>query len=380
MEAPSRRLLICAPLLMALVTLTACRMARPAESPGEPAARSSLSPANELLDLDEEELKVVWRQELGQSTRAPISHIWSAGDWVVVEAGEGQLHLYDDTTGQWKTGEALLRSIDRRPVAWGDRLILAGGNKILSFEIATGRADTVYSPEFAVFTAPLIFRGDLLLAGGDGTLVRARLNADAPEWARTLQGPILEQPVLMNGTLFASAHADVVAALDAENGQEQWSWKPPWPAKISSGVAVADGRLYAGDNLGRLYMLQANTGQVRWRKTLSASVVSRPVVAGGRLLVFTNKPRVVCLDAESGESGTLWTYEDAVELIAVGKGRLYLLNADNSVAAVSLEDGAELWRDPLPADCMVAGDEARAAFYIANSKGSIVAVQELEMP
>ena len=45
---------------------------------------------------------------------------------------------------------------------------------------------------------------------------------------------------------------------------------------------------------------------------------------------------------------------------------------------VDPETGEELWREPLPRDCKIAGDPAGPVLYIANSDGSIVALAELD--
>jgi len=60
-------------------------------------------------------------------------------------------------------------------------------------------------------------------------------------------------------------------ALDARTGQEKWSFKTG--SRVVSSPAVAGGMVYVGSGDGRLYALDARTGQEKWRfKTAMMSI------------------------------------------------------------------------------------------------------------
>ena len=48
-----------------------------------------------------------------------------------------------------------------------------------------------------------------------------------------------------------------------------------------SSLAIADGVVYVGSGDGRLYALDAETGQEKWRFKTDGAIVSSPAVAGG---------------------------------------------------------------------------------------------------
>ena len=50
---------------------------------------------------------------------------------------------------------------------------------------------------------------------------------------------------------------------------------------FGSSPAIADGVVYVGSEDGRLYALDARTGQEKWRFKTDGAIVSSPAVAGG---------------------------------------------------------------------------------------------------
>lgn len=363
--------------LLVVILLASCSL--PVDRPPQaPAVPSKLSPANEVFDIEQEELKVLWPHELGQLTaNRRLRDIYCAGRKVVIEAQDGEIHVLNALTGEWEATTVLRDKLSRAPVALGDTLILIVGNTLFAYDTAEDALSEGYNPGFALFTPPQLFRDGLILAGGNGHLAFLTLTADKQTYLASLDGPIFEQPVITGGRLYAAASGDKVIAWDLDNQVELWRWRPPDPSVISTGVAVYDNRVYVGDSRGIVYSLKTDYGQQTWQRMVGAPVTGKLAVVESKLLVFTNKPNVVCLEAGEGRQ-ELWQYAGAKELLAVGKEVVYLLTDDHSVAAVSIETGEERWRDPLPPDCKVVGDPQRPVLYLANSGGSIVALAELD--
>jgi len=366
--------------LLAVFLLVSCR-APSAAMGGRPASGEyALCPANVVFDLEREGLKVAWRQELGASPASPLVAIYSVADYLVAEAAGGQVHVFDAADyGKWKAGAGLPGRLDVPPAALGSRLFLTVKNRIFSLDVAGGK---LIDPDgaragMAVSVAPLVYQDALILAGAGGDVARHTIADNQRVWIRSVEGAILDRPVIDSGTVYASAQRDRVIALDLKDGQELWQLKPAPPARLSSGVAVYGKTCYVGDNLGTLYGLNAEFGNVVWTQSLSAPVVGAPKVVGDKVLVFTNLPRVTCLRGDAGPE-PLWTFDGAVQLVTSGPELAYFLTDDNAIAAVTLEDGKELWRDPLPEGTLVAGSTRRPEFYIADAAGSIVAIAELE--
>ncbi|MBJ20467.1 MAG: PQQ-dependent dehydrogenase, methanol/ethanol family [Deltaproteobacteria bacterium] len=100
-------------------------------------------------------------------------------------------------------------------------------------------------------------------------------------------------PLIVGGTLYATASWSVVFALDGKTGRELWRHDPQvpgWKAKhaccdvVNRGVAYSKGRIYSGTLDGRLLALDAKTGQLVW---------STQTTDPGQPYTITGAPRVV---------------------------------------------------------------------------------------
>jgi outer membrane protein assembly factor BamB len=328
-----------------------------------------------VYDLEAEGLKMLWRAELGHIGGTRLAELYPTGRLLVAETPAGEMHVLDALSGRWQTSRMLRHGLEFSPTPAGNKLYVVSHNKVYGFDLETGKMGEGYHPSFAVMTPPVVFQDSLILAGGNGHLARVTVVGSEELWLTSIDGPIWEQPVLDGGTLFAASSE--LIRLEADAGRELWRWRPASPARLTTGVAVHGGNVYAGDNRGYLHALGVEHGDQRWQMPFGASPVGTLEVVDGKLLVSTNKPAVTCLDVE-GEREALWRYEGAVEMLAVGRGKVYLLTDDHSIAAVSLQEGKELWREPLPEESLAVGDPHRAAFYVGNPEGTIAAFEELD--
>ncbi len=361
-------------LLPALLSLVSCAAPPAPTEPASPA--SKLSPENAFFDLEAEGLKLLWRQELGQLSDRQLRDIYCAGPIIVVEAEGGEIHCLRAEDGVWRSTKVLRDSLDRAPVFMGQGLVLVVKNALYRFDAATGSLSEPFHPGFALSTSPLVYEDSLILAGANGDLERVSLETGDERWTESLEGWIAQEPVVGDGLLFAAAEGDKAIALKASDGLELWKWQPTKPSRLRSGVAVLGGRVFLGDDRGLIYSLSADTGAVDRKGMAEASIVGRPQVVGTELLVLTAKPGLVSLDA-GADLRTLWQCEGPVRILAAGDAVVYVLNADDSVAALSRGTGERLWCHALPPDCRIVGDASRPVLYIANSAGSIIALGEL---
>jgi hypothetical protein len=379
MKSPLRRWSVLV-LLLPVVWLVSCTVptARP-EATRHPMGQSKLLAAEERLELQDWGLKVLWPQNLGQLTASrPLRDIFSAGKFVVVEADKGEIHCINSGSGVWKATAILRDSLERPPTAFGDRLYLVVDDQLFTFDTASDQLSAGIDPGFPLSTAPLTYKDKIVLVGTNGFLALLPMAGGEQRWLASLGGPIFEQPVFDGDVLYASSPVgNMVLAWGFSKDHWLWQWSPREPARVSSGVGVAGGLAYVGDELGFIHALKTDTGEEAWKMMLAAPVVGKVTVAGTKVLVLTNKPSMVCLSA-ADRGQALWHCDGVVKVLTVGKQVAYVLKDNHSVAAVNLETGKENWSDPLPAHCKIAGDANAPAFYIATPQGSIQAFKELD--
>ena len=96
-----------------------------------------------------------------------------------------------------------------------------------------------------------MFRGDVQRTGafppGGPTTI------DGAAWAFETGDRVLSSPVVSGGTVYVGSADGRLYAIDAETGQEQWAFETDGPV---GSPAVSGGTVYVGSNDGSLYAVE----------------------------------------------------------------------------------------------------------------------------
>jgi outer membrane protein assembly factor BamB len=65
-------------------------------------------------------------------------------------------------------------------------------------------------------------------------------------------------------------------------------------ARVDSSPAIAGGRVFVGSSDGKLYVLDAATGEKRWEFDAGDAITASPAVAAGRVVVGSHDGRLYC--------------------------------------------------------------------------------------
>jgi outer membrane protein assembly factor BamB len=146
----------------------------------------------------------------------------------------------------------------------------------------------------------------------------------------------LSAPVVADGRVVVGTRAGDVRAFDAATGQRLWS--TPVFGSVNASVAVAYGRVYAGSNDKKLYVLSASTGRVIFTAAHPAQISSAaPLLWNGRVYLRCDNGRIYVYDAKAtGAVAPAWTVlppGGATADPAIANGRLYVASADQKVHA-----------------------------------------------
>lgn len=124
---------------------------------------------------------------------------------------------------------------------------------------------------------------------------------------RVVQNQRISGLAVFRDTLYVGTRGGKVYALNATTGDEFWSF--PTDGR-PTGVTVANGNLYAtskgtfdGDEVdGYVYVLRALTGEERWRFKADGAVAGPPAVKDGTVFISARRRGgVYALDAETGD-------------------------------------------------------------------------------
>jgi outer membrane protein assembly factor BamB len=186
-------------------------------------------------------------------------------------------------------------------------------------------------------------------------------------------------PVVVGDRVFMHSRQgedEVVAALDARNGTEQWRAAYPAPITLdkyaeSAGKgpkatpAYADGRLFTFGISGILSAFDAGTGQLLWRRSAPPvgplyTTSTSPLIDRGLLIVHVggnNQGALTAFDPSTGR--TIWEWAGdgpgygSPVIAELGGTRQVVTYTQEHVIGVNVETGELLWRIPFKTPTIV---------------------------
>ena len=197
-------------------------------------------------------------------------------------------------------------------------------------------------------------------------------NANPPQklWQVAMHDDGYAGPSVADGKVFIIDHVgaqDIVRALDAETGDEIWTFAYDDLAKANYGFSRStpvydDGRLYTISFRGNVGCLDANTGEFLWGINMPGKFGGRvptwgysmsALIDGDRVILVPGNPEacVIALDKMTGEllwaggGGDIPGYATPVKATIAGVDQ-YVVFAGKSVVGVHADTGQLLWRVP----------------------------------
>ena len=142
-------------------------------------------------------------------------------------------------------------------------------------------------------------------------------------WVLDIDSPmgLATEPIVVDGTIYATASLDRVYAVDAASGRLLWKFDPhvrlnvmrnSWAARTNRGAAVYRGKVYFGTGDCRLIALDAATGRELWSSPVcvdatQTGITGAPTVGGGKVYIGYNgsdtgvRGSLVAFDADTGK-------------------------------------------------------------------------------
>jgi outer membrane protein assembly factor BamB len=193
------------------------------------------------------------------------------------------------------------------------------------------------------------------------------------KWSFATGSAIHSSPALADGTVYFGSRDGKLYAVDAATGEKRWEFQTgSW---VESTPAIVGGIVYFGSNDGALYALDAENGEMVWEFRTPYPIMSSPAVANGMVIFGSDDYSVYALDALKGTR--LWRFDtlgpvrsspavsEGIVYIGSGAEYVYTLNAADGRLRLHFKTYAAVYGSPA-----VAG---RTAFF-ANYNGLLYAV------
>lgn len=208
---------------------------------------------------------------------------------------------------------------------------------------------------------------------------------------------LLASPVAAAGTILTMDATGAVRAIDAESGEVKWK-KSTNPENndekaIGGGIALERGVLYATTGFGEVVALDAQNGTILWRRSVSNPVRAAPTVAQGRVYAVTIDNQLSALDARTGN--ILWQHSGGSEnatlmgasspavvgdnvVVAYSTGEIYNLRAANGRAlwSYALTSPAQVGALPAIADIRGLPVISGGRVYAIGHSGRMAAIDQ----
>lgn len=194
---------------------------------------------------------------------------------------------------------------------------------ILKLDAKTGRVIWKRSLPGRAESSPLVLGDTVYFGCEDDQLFALSTHNGKTRWATTLAGPVKSAPAYYHGILYVGDYGGEMNAVNAATGKIKWqsgSLGPGFGAagEFYSTPAIAFGRVYAGNNDGRVYSYDLEDGTLAWTHSTGGYVYSGPTVARTAttpptVYIGSFDGNIYALDAKTGE--TRWSHSAGGQVV-----------------------------------------------------------------
>ncbi|MFZ7103469.1 MAG: PQQ-binding-like beta-propeller repeat protein [Peptococcaceae bacterium] len=161
-------------------------------------------------------------------------------------------------------------------------------------------------------------------------------------WQTDTQGGIQHTPSLSEEYLYIGDNSGRVYQFEQQSGRKMWEFKAQGP--VIGSPLYLNGAVYFGSSDGSIYALKATTGKKLWEFKTGGAVVASPIVVGNKLYVGSSDFNMYALEAGSGK--LIWKYPLGNTIAcsaAYGEDTIFFGSWDQKFYALDAETGTLKW-------------------------------------
>ncbi len=234
------------------------------------------------------------------------------------------------------------------PAFYNDRIMVADSEgQVRTLNIATGQTGWSRETEAPISGGPGAGESIVLVGTRDAEVIALDADDGAELWRKRLSSEILSVPRIRGGMAVVRTIDGRVYGLDTESGEQSWVYDrnvPVLTLRGDSSPVIYDSNVIVGFANGKLVNIDLYSGDPRWETLVSAP--------RGR----TELERIADIDADP----------------LIADGVIYVCTFQGEVAAVSLDNGAVLWRHGISSHAGLAADWRY--IYVTDTKDRVWAL------
>lgn len=258
----------------------------------------------------------------------------------------------------WKLEVGKSHHYQFSPALAGNTVIVAGGDgTIVRAEAASGRQ--VWRVKAGTeLTAGVGTDGNYVVVGGaKGALLAFDMDGKQL-WKAQLSSEILSSPVVGQGVVVARSIDNRIVGFDAATGQKKWTVQraaPPLTLRLAPGMVVHDKDVIVAQPGGKLMSLLLATGAPRWEIEVGVArgatelervtdIGGYPVVFEGEVCAVSYQGRAGCWDVTNGSPR--WTRDLSSEAgVAVDQRFVFATDDKGAIYAYNRDGGTNAWKN-----------------------------------
>lgn len=296
--------------------------------------------------LDAETRRTLWVAHIGRpgkTTTAP-----AANKKYVAATNGGRVYLFDRDTGR-KIWDKKLASVPSAGPAIGrDRLYVPLGTGVLTaYRLpAPNREETPTEQAFKDY--PLNYRGTGI--------------ADAP-------------PVVTRGSVFWGTDAGNIYGVNPDNLKAQFRVKTR--AAVLARVTFRLPYIYACSRDGYVYCIRDERGTIRWQFSVGSPIVDQPMVTGDGVYVIPEIGGLYKLAPDTGD--VRWVASGADQFVAASPTRVYTADRAGRMLIFDARNGGRVGWLPTEGCPIKVFNRDNDRVYLATDTGLIQCLRETQL-
>jgi outer membrane protein assembly factor BamB len=287
-----------------------------------------------------------------------------ANDRVIIGISNGNVLAINSTTGEklWSYyTSAGANSIWSSPAIDSGKVYIGvtRDHSLYCLNESTGMLLWSFETGNEIASSPLVSNGKVYFGSSDGNLYCLNTNDGSLAWNFTSVGldfwgdvgGIDSSPAISGNIVFVGSRDANLYALNAITGVEIWHYTARSDDRLTDAI-FSSPTVYDDDvffnNGNKLYCLNAATGTLVWKTSGAINfggVYSSPAVANGRVFIGDNENTFYCFNASAGSS--IWNLTNVGPVVtspAIADGKVYFGAANGRVYCLTESTGAEIWR------------------------------------
>lgn len=134
-------------------------------------------------------------------------------------------------------------------------------------------------------------------------------------------------------------------SINDQYSQVKKAWEFSSDANIISTPAVADNKVFVGNQNGVMTCFSLNNGKPIWNYKTAGAIFSSPAVANGRVVFGSGDGNVYCLSMSKGK--LIWKYKTGASVLGspvINGDTVFIGGSDHAYLALNQKDGKLIWK------------------------------------